>query len=190
GREVGGLANQLAAHMALEDPEARDRVRRFWRSPRIAAAPGLKAVDLFRDVANGRVKALWIMATNPVDSMPEADAVEGALITCPFVVVSDVVRKTDTARHADVLFPAAAWGEKDGTVTNSERRISRQRAFRRPSGEARPDWWIVGEVARRMGHGEAFSFTSPGAIFAEHAGLSAFENGGSRDFDLSGLAGI
>ena len=190
GREVGGLANQLAAHMALEDAGARDRVRRFWRSPRIAGAPGLKAVDLFRAVADGRVKALWIMATNPVDSMPEADAVERALITCPFVVVSDVVRNTDTARHADVLLPAAAWGEKDGTVTNSERRISRQRAFRRPPGEAMPDWWIVSEVARRMGHAEAFSFNSPGAIFGEHAALSAFENGGTRDFDLSGLAGI
>lgn len=190
GREVGGLANQLAAHMALEDAEARDRVQRFWRSPRIASAPGLKAVDLFRAVADGRVKALWIMATNPVDSMPEADAVERALTTCPFVVVSDVVRNTDTTRRADVLLPAAAWGEKDGTVTNSERRISRQRAFRRSPGVARPDWWIVSEVARRMGHGEAFGFASPGAIFAEHAGLSAFENGGSRDFDLSGLAGI
>jgi len=190
GREVGGLANQLAAHMALEDADARDRVRRFWRSPRIADAPGLKAVDMFRAVADGRIKALWVMATNPVDSMPEADAVQGALIACPFVVVSDVVRRTDTARHADVLLPAAAWGEKDGTVTNSERRISRQRAFRRPPGEARPDWWIVNEVARRMGYGDAFAFASPGAIFREHAALSAFENGSTRDFDLSGLANI
>ena len=190
GREVGGLANQLAAHMALEEPADRDRVRRFWRAPRIADRPGLKAVDLFRAVADGRVKALWIMATNPVDSMPEADAVEAALVQCPFVVVSDVTRHTDTARHADVLLPAAAWGEKDGTVTNSERRISRQRAFRLPPGEARPDWRIVADVARRMGHGRGFDYETPAAIFREHAALSAFENDGARDFDLSGLAAI
>ena len=190
GREVGGLANQLAAHMALEDAGDRDRVRRFWRSPRVAERAGLKAVDLFRAVADGRVKALWIMATNPADSMPEADAVQGALITCPFVVVSDVVRDTDTTRHADVLLPAAAWGEKDGTVTNSERRISRQRPFRRPPGEAWPDWRIVAEVARRMGHGDAFAFASPAAVFRDHAALSAFENDGGRAFDLGGLGGI
>ncbi|HET7715472.1 MAG TPA: nitrate reductase [Bauldia sp.] len=190
GREVGGLANQLAAHMAIEEPSDRDRVRRFWRARRVADEPGLKAVDLFRAVADGRIKALWIMATNPVDSMPEADRVRDALIRCPFVVVSDVTRNTDTARHADVLLPAAAWGEKDGTVTNSERRISRQRAFRRPAGEARPDWRIVADVARRMGHADAFGYDSPAAIFREHAALSAFENHGSRDFDLSGLVGI
>jgi assimilatory nitrate reductase catalytic subunit len=190
GREVGGLANQLAAHMAIDDAEAQDRVRRFWQSPRIAAAAGLKAVDLFRAVANGRVRALWIMATNPVDSMPEADFVRAALEQCPFVVVSDVVRHTDTTRHAHVLLPAAAWGEKDGTVTNSERRISRQRPFRDAPGEAKPDWWIVGEVARRMGHGDAFAYTSPAEVFREHATLSSFENGGARDFDLSGLAEI
>jgi assimilatory nitrate reductase catalytic subunit len=190
GREVGGLANQLAAHMGFDDPADIDRVRRFWKAPRVAARPGLKAVDLFRAVAGGRVKALWIMATNPVDSMPEADAVAAALAACPFVVVSDVVGATDTARHADVLLPAAAWGEKDGTVTNSERRISRQRAFRVPPGEARPDWRIVADVARRMGHAEAFAFESPAAVFREHAALSSFENGGRRAFDLAGLAGI
>jgi assimilatory nitrate reductase catalytic subunit len=190
GREVGGLANQLAAHMTLEEPADRDRVRRFWRAPRIADKPGLKAVDLFRAVADGRVKALWIMATNPADSMPEADRVEAALVKCPFVVVSDVTRNTDTARHADVLLPAAAWGEKDGTVTNSERRISRQRSFRLPPGEARPDWKIVADVARRMGHVGAFDYASPAAIFREHAALSSFENNGTRDFDLSGLVGV
>jgi len=190
GREVGGLANQLAAHMGFDDPADRDRVRRFWKAPRMSSAPGLKAVDLFRAVASGRVKALWIMATNPVDSMPEADAVAAALAACPFVVVSDVVGDTDTARHADVLLPAAAWGEKDGTVTNSERRISRQRAFRMAPGEARPDWRIVADVARRMGFSEDFAWRSPAAVFREHAALSAFENDGRRAFDLSGLVGI
>ncbi len=190
GREVGGLANMLAAHLEIENPVDRDRVRRFWRGPAIASRPGLKAIDLFQALADGRVKAIWIMATNPVVSMPDVAAVEEALETCPFVVVSDVSSKTDTLRFADVALPAAAWGEKDGTVTNSERRISRQRAFLPLPGEARPDWWIVCDVARRMGFAEAFSYVSAAAIFAEHAALSAFENRGARDFDIGGLAGL
>jgi assimilatory nitrate reductase catalytic subunit len=109
---------------------------------------------------------------------------------CPFVVVSDVTAATDTAKLAHVLLPATGWGEKDGTVTNSERRISRQRSFLRAPGEARPDWWIVCEVARRMGHGMAFSYAEPAEIFAEHAALSAFENSGARDFDIGACAGI
>ena len=106
--------------------------------------------------------------------MPDADAVRAALAACPFVVVSDVIAETDTLRYADVTLPAAGWGEKDGTVTNSERRISRQRAFLPLPGEARPDWWIVAEVARRMGFGEAFDYGGPAEIFDEHARLSAF----------------
>jgi assimilatory nitrate reductase catalytic subunit len=186
GREVGGLANQLAAHLDFE-PAAIDRVGRFWGAPNPARQPGLKAVDLFKAVGEGRIKALWIMATNPVVSMPEADGVRAALQACEFVVLSDVTGATDTAVHAHVLLPAAAWGEKDGTVTNSERRISRQRAFLPAPGEARPDWWIVAEVAKRMGFAERFDYTGPADIFREHAALSGFENNGSRDFDLSGL---
>jgi assimilatory nitrate reductase catalytic subunit len=190
GREVGGLANTLAAHMNIEDPVHRERVQRFWQSPEIAAKPGLKAVDMFRAVADGRIKALWIIATNPVVSMPEADGVEAAIRGCPFVVVSDVTSATDTARLAHVLLPAAAWGEKDGTVTNSERRISRQRSFLRLPGEARSDWWIVCEVAKRMGFGRAFEYASPVEIFAEHATLSSFENDGTRDLDIGALSQI
>ncbi|MCB1420721.1 MAG: molybdopterin-dependent oxidoreductase, partial [Notoacmeibacter sp.] len=129
GREVGGLANMLAAHMEIENPDHRALVRDFWGSPAIASRPGLKAVDMFRAVADGRIKAIWIMGTNPVVSMPEADNVADALGRCPFVVVSDVVDDTDTLRLAHVRLPALAWGEKSGTVTNSERRISRQRPF-------------------------------------------------------------
>jgi assimilatory nitrate reductase catalytic subunit len=190
GREVGGLANQLAAHMAIEDKEARERVARFWRAPKVADKPGLKAVDLFRAVGDGKIKALWIMATNPIDSMPEADAAQRALQTCPFVVVSDIVRATDTNRFAHVLLPATGWGEKDGTVTNSERRISRQRAFLKAPGEARPDWWMLSEVARRMGFTEAFAYDGPASIFREHAALSAFENNGGRDFNIGALMGL
>ncbi|MVS97568.1 nitrate reductase [Devosia marina] len=188
GREVGGLANMLAAHMDFT-PEAIDRVSRFWGSDSVAQGPGLKAVDLFAAMARGEIKAVWIMATNPVDSMPEADVVRDALKACPFVVVSDMNRHTDTMELAHVRLPAAGWGEKDGTVTNSERRISRQRPFLPLPGEARPDWWIIKEVAKRLGHGAAFSYFSPGQIFAEHVALSGFENDGSRDFDLSGLSG-
>lgn len=190
GREVGGLANMLAAHMDIETVGDRDQVRRFWGAPSIAAKPGLKAVDMFRAVADGRIKAIWIMATNPVVSMPDADAVEAALKACPFVVVSDVLRETDTTRHAHVLLPSLGWGEKDGTVTNSERRISRQRGFLTAPGEARADWWQLAEVARRMGFEGAFAFASSSEIFAEHAGLSAFENDGRRDFDIGAHAEI
>ena len=112
GREVGGLANMLAAHMNIEDAEHRDRVQRFWHSPAIATKPGLKAVDMFHAVADGRIKALWIMATNPVVSMPEAERSKPRSAACPFVVVSDVTAATDTARLAHVLLPATAWGEK------------------------------------------------------------------------------
>jgi len=188
GREVGGLANMLAAHMDFT-PDAVERLGRFWGSTRVATAPGLKAVEMFRAVARGEIRAIWIMATNPVDSMPEADLVRAALKACPFVVVSDISARTDTAAYADVRLPACGWGEKDGTVTNSERRISRQRPFRPAPGEAKPDWWIVSQVARRMGYGASFAYRGPGDVFAEHVALSAFENGGRRDFDLSGLMG-
>ncbi|CAH0342188.1 nitrate reductase [Rhizobium sp. CECT 9324] len=190
GREVGGLANMLAAHMAIENPGHRERVQRFWQSPVISDKAGLKAVDMFEAVADGRIKALWIMSTNPVVSMPDADRVKAALEACPFVVVSDILKYTDTARLADVLLPATGWGEKSGTVTNSERRISRQRPFLAAPGEARPDWWQLAEVGRRMGNDTAFAYATPGEIFAEHAALSAFENDGERDFDIGAYAAI
>ncbi|TIP52257.1 MAG: nitrate reductase, partial [Mesorhizobium sp.] len=172
GREVGGLANQLAAHMDFADEATIDRVSRFWKAADIARRGGLKAVDMFQAVADGRIKALWVMGTNPAVSMPDASRVRAALAKCDFVVVSDVTR-TDTTRYADVLLPAAAWSEKDGTVTNSERRISRQRPFLPAPGEARADWRIVCDVAARMGFGDAFAYQAPAEIFREHAALSA-----------------
>ncbi|MEQ1697303.1 MAG: molybdopterin-dependent oxidoreductase [Hyphomicrobiaceae bacterium] len=184
GREAGGLANMLAAHMDLDRADHRETVQGFWNSPRIASKPGLKAVDLFRAVGNGQIKALWIMATNPVDSLPMADEVRAALETCPFVVVSDVSQKTDTLPYAHVALPSTVWGEKDGTVTNSERCISRQRAFLAPPGEARHDWSQMAEVARRMGFAAGFQYRGPADIFAEHAALSAADNDGTRDFDI------
>jgi assimilatory nitrate reductase catalytic subunit len=190
GREVGGLANQLAAHMNFSGPEI-DRVRRFWNAPRIATHEGLKAVQMFDAIARGEIKALWVMATNPAVSLPRSGAVCAALQKLELFVVSENVVSNDTVNAgAHVLLPAAAWGEKDGTVTNSERRISRQRRFLPLPGEAKPDWQIVSEVARRMGFAHGFAYESAADIFREHAALSAFENDGTRDFDLGVLATI
>jgi assimilatory nitrate reductase catalytic subunit len=188
GREVGGLANQLAAHMGFTPPDI-DRVRRFWSAPRVATHEGLKAVQMFEAIARGEIKALWVIGTNPAVSLPDADAVRAALKKLELFVVSENVRSSDTVdAGAHVLLPALAWGEKSGTVTNSERRISRQRSFLPAPGEARPDWWILSEVARRLGFGAAFDYKSAGDIFREHAALSGFENAGSRDFDIGRLA--
>ena len=189
GREVGGLANQLAAHMDFAPPDIH-RVKRFWRAPDMAAEQGLKAVDMFQAAARGEIRFLWIMATNPAVSLPDTDMVRRALDRCEFVVVSDCSAQTDTAVRADLLLPALAWGEKDGTVTNSERCISRQRKLVSAPGEARPDWWAITEVARRLGFASEFDYDGPAAIFREHARLSGFENAGSRDFDISALADL
>ncbi|AMP02561.1 nitrate reductase [Collimonas pratensis] len=193
GREVGGLANMLAAHMELDNPQHRQTVQTFWQSPRMAERPGLKAVDLFQAIEAGRVKAVWIMATNPVVSLPDADQVQRALKKCELVVISDIIEKTDTNAFAHVLLPALGWGEKDGTVTSSERRISRQRAFLPAPGEARADWRIICQVAQRMGY-DGFDFASAHQVFEEHAGLSTYRNGVDggphRVFNLSGLRGM
>ena len=190
GREVGGLANQLAAHMNFTAVDI-DRVRRFWNAPAIATREGLKAVQMFEAIESGKIKALWVMATNPAVSLPRARAMRDALKKLELFVVSENVASNDTLNSgAHILLPAAAWGEKDGTVTNSERRISRQRAFLPLPGDAQPDWWMVTQVARRMGFEQAFDFSSAAEIFREHAALSAFENNGTRDFDLGSLASI
>ncbi|QYF92796.1 molybdopterin-dependent oxidoreductase [Massilia sp. PAMC28688] len=191
GREVGGLANMLAAHMELANPSHRDLVQQFWDSPRMASKPGLKAVDLFQAIEEGKVKAVWIIATNPMVSLPDANQVQRALEKCELVVVSDIVANTDTSAFADVLLPALGWGEKDGTVTNSERCISRQRAFMPAPGQARADWRIVCDVARRMGFA-GFDFAFVHEVFDEHARLSGHRNeeGSKRVFNLAGLAGM
>ncbi len=190
GREVGGLANQLAAHMNFSTVEI-DRVSRFWCAPKLAREEGLKAVQLFDAIGRGKIKALWVMATNPAVSLPRAADAREALRKLDLLVVSENVQSTDTiCAGAHVLLPASAWGEKDGTVTNSERRISRQRAFLASPGEARPDWWIVSEVAQRLGFGDAFAYNSVADVFREHAALSAYENDGGRDFDIGALAAL
>ncbi|MDO2950215.1 nitrate reductase [Aeromonas simiae] len=187
GREVGGLATQLAAHMGF-DEESRDRLARFWGAPRLVSGPGHKAVALFEALHKGEIRALWVLGTNPAVSLPDSLRVREALARCELLVISDVTADTDTARLAHLLLPAAAWGEKGGTVTNSERTISRQRAFLPPPGEARPDWWALTQLARRLGFAEAFPYEHEQQIFCEHAALSGFENDGARQFDISALA--
>ncbi|MET0266461.1 MAG: molybdopterin-dependent oxidoreductase [Duganella sp.] len=192
GREVGGLANMLAAHMDLERADHREVVQTFWDSPAMADKGGLKAVDLFKAIEDGKVKAVWVMATNPIVSLPDADQARRALARCELVVASDIMQNTDTNAYAHVLLPALGWGEKDGTVTNSERRISRQRAFLPAPGEALGDWKIISLFAQRMGY-TGFDFASAGEVFDEHARLSAFRNAVQdvpRAFDISGLAGM
>lgn len=190
GREVGGLANTLACHMELSNPFHRNIVQNYWGSPTIADKPGLTAVDLFEAIHQGKIRVLWIMATNPLVSMPDADFIKSALARCDFVVQSDVVTNNDTSALAHVRLPAQAWGEKDGTVTNSERCISRQRRFRMSPGETRPDWWAVAEVAKRLGFTESFDYANPAQVFAEYAALSGYRNNGSRDFDISAYSNI
>jgi len=189
GREVGGLANTLACHLGFSDAELRD-VAGFWNTANICASPGLKAVEMFRAIHDGRIKFLWVMATNPAVSMPDAGFVREALARCPTVVVSEAIADTDTTRLAHIVLPAHAWGEKDGTVTNSERRISRQRNLLPPPGEARADWWIMGQVAQRMGWGEAFAFDGPAAIWREYAGMTALAVRHGRKLDLTAHAGL
>ena len=190
GREVGGLANQLAAHMMFT-PQDVDRVRRFWKAPQMALHEGQKAVQMFEAIGRGEIKALWVMGTNPAVSLPDADAVRKALGRLELFVVSENVLSNDTVNSgAQVLLPAHAWGEKSGTVTNSERRISRQRAFLEAAGESKPDWWILSQIAKRLGFAAAFAYQSAADVFREHAALSGFENDGMRSFDIGGLAQI
>lgn len=189
GREVGGLANQLAAHMDFA-PANRDKVARFWQTDNLAPAPGLKAMDMIDALERGDIKALWVMGSNPAVSLPDSARARRALAKCELLVVSDISPNTDTAQLAQILLPAAGWGEKDGTVTNSARTLSRQRPFKAAPGAARADWWAICQVARAMGFEQAFAFDSAAAIFREHAALSGFENDGERLFDISALSAL
>lgn len=187
GREVGGLANQLVAHMEIDNENHRDIVSQFWQTTTLAKKAGFKAIDCFDQIEKNNIKAIWIMATNPVVSMPDADRVKAALQKCEFVVVSDCVANTDTTRLADLCLPATTWGERDGTVTNSERRISRQRPFLSAPGLAKHDWQIITEFAQVMGFKHAFPYRSTAEIFDEYARLTAYKKDAERQLDLSGL---
>ncbi|WP_206956720.1 nitrate reductase [Trinickia acidisoli] len=194
GREVGGMATMLAAHRDIGNADHRAQVEALWGVSGLSARAGLPAVDMFDAVAEGKIKAIWIACTNPVHSMPNIERVRKALRAAQFVVVQEAFTQTDTVPYADVLLPAASWGEKAGTVTNSERRISRVRAAVEPPGDARPDWWIANEFARRLearlsandlgdGCPTLFPFVSPQDVFDEHRTLTV-----GRDLDIGGLS--
>ncbi|WP_253651217.1 MULTISPECIES: nitrate reductase [unclassified Vibrio] len=193
GREVGGLANQLAVHRAF-DADSIKQVQAFWDSPEIATKPGLKAVELFEAVERGEIKVLWIMATNPVVSLPDNQMVKRALEACPFVIVSDITAESDVAKYADVLLPAAGWGEKQGMVTNSERRLSSQRQFQTPPGEAKSDWWAISQVGQALCALEktqnGFAFTSERAVFREYAAMTGMNADSPLKLDLSQYANL
>ncbi|NOH98847.1 nitrate reductase [Vibrio sp. 99-70-13A1] len=189
GREVGGLANTLASHFEFGDAQAHQLISNFWQTDNLAEQAGLKAIDLFDAMHEGKIKAVWIMATNPVVSLPDSVKVKEALEKCPFVVVSDCIADTETTRLADVLLPAQGWSEKSGTVTNSERRISRQRRILPSPGEAKPDWWMISQVAKKMGFSEQFDYLHEGQVFNEYCQMTSLDNqdGKNRDLCLIGL---
>ena len=191
GREVGALANLLSAHRDMSDPAHRAEVARLWGVPEVPATAGKPAVELFEALKTGEIKAVWIAATNPAQSLPDQAMVHAALEAAELVVVQDTYRHTETAAYADVLLPASGWGEKDGTVTNSERRISRTLAAVAPVGEARHDWEIACDFARRLGpridkadlSERMFGFDSVEAVWNEHR-----ESTRHRDLDITGLS--
>jgi assimilatory nitrate reductase catalytic subunit len=193
GREVGGLANLLSAHRDLANPEHRAEVAALWGVADVPEKPGKTAVEMFQAAADGEIKALWIACTNPAQSMPDQALVRRALQRCEFVVVQEAYTTAATVDYADVLLPAASWGEKEGTVTNSERRISRVRAAVHPPGQARADWQIAVDVAQRLerrlpsrrvaGATESmFGWADAEAVWNEHR-----ESTRGRDLDITGL---
>jgi assimilatory nitrate reductase catalytic subunit len=190
GREVGGMATMLAAHRDIGSAKDRDELARLWGVQALSARPGLPAVEMFDALRAGTIKAVWIVCTNPAHSMPDNARVREALEKAEFVVVQEAFTQTDTVPYADVLLSAASWGEKNGTVTNSERRISRVRAAIDAQGDAKPDWWIAVQIARRIEQrldlarqASLFAFDTPEAIFNEHRQLTE-----GRDLDIGGLS--
>ncbi len=189
GREVGGLANLLSAHRDLANPAHRAEVAAFWGVPSVPATPGLTAVELFEAAADGAVKALWIACTNPAQSMPDQRTVRRALERAELVVVQEAFATAATCDHAHLLLPATTWGEKDGTVTNSERRISRVRPAIAPPGEARHDWVIARDLGRRLqarlqpDTPDLLPYDTPESVWNEHRATTA-----GRDLDITGLS--
>ena len=186
GREVGGMANLLSAHRELSNPEHRAEIAALWGVRSVPERPGKTAVEMFDAIGRGEIKAVWIACTNPAQSMPDVSAVRKALERAELVVVQEAFRDAETCAYADVLLPAATWAEKEGTVTNSERRISRVRAAVSPPGEARPDWEIAVAFAKKLlpeKSAALFPYTSPEEIFNEHR-----ETTRGRDLDITGLS--
>ncbi|MCK6373498.1 MAG: molybdopterin-dependent oxidoreductase [Zoogloea sp.] len=191
GREVGGLANLLSAHRDMANPAHRAEVAALWGVDSVPATPGKSAVELFKALKSGDVKAVWIACTNPAQSMPDQALIHEALKNAEFVIVQEAFGHTETCTYADLLLPATTWGEKDGTVTNSERAITRVRAAVSAPGEARHDWAIVVDFARRLGTRlgkgalaeRMFPYTCSEEIWNEHR-----ESTRGRDLDITGMS--
>ena len=181
GREVGGMASLLAAHRLQNNEAHRKEVAAYWGVEDLPAQPGLTATQMFEALANDRLKAIWIICTNPSVSLPDAKLVDEALKKARFVIVQDISRKADTIKYADLILPAAGWLEKEGTMTNSERRISLLRKIVDPPGEALPDAEILLGFAKKMGF-KGFDYADMAEIYQEHAGLTRGTN-----IDISGL---
>ncbi|NII28552.1 molybdopterin-dependent oxidoreductase [Pseudoflavitalea sp. X16] len=181
GREVGGLSNLLPAHRDLLNASHREEVEKFWGGGKIAPKPGLTATEMFEALNDGRLKAIWILCTNPLISLPDVRMAEEGLKKAKFVVVQDVSNRPETLQYADVVLPAAAWTEKEGTMTNSERRISYLQKVVDAPGEALPDAEIICRFAQKMGY-KGFDYNSFADIYKEHAALTA----GTR-IDISDL---
>jgi ferredoxin-nitrate reductase len=182
GREVGGLATMLAAHRSLDNAQHRQEVADFWGVPKINAKPGLTATQMVEALERGDLKVIWIICTNPLVSLPDSRRVEEALKKARFVVVQDISRKSDTLPFADVILPAAGHFEKEGTMTNSERRISYLSKVVDPPGEALPDVEILSMFGREMGF-TGFDFNSASEVYAEYVRITK----GTR-IDISGLS--
>lgn len=182
GREAGGLSNLLPAHRNLLLAEDREYVEKFWGGGKIAPQPGFTATEMFDALNDEKLKAIWIICTNPLISLPDVRTAEAGLKKAKFVVVQDISNKLETLPYADVVFPAAAWAEKEGTMTNSERRISYLEKAVDAPGEALPDAEIVCRFAKAMGfHG--FDYAGAGEIYAEHCALTE-----GTHIDISGLS--
>jgi ferredoxin-nitrate reductase len=181
GREVGGLSNLLPAHRNLANPAHRAEVQQFWGSGPLAATPGYTATEMFEALEDGRLKAIWIICTNPLTSLPNVRQAEAALAKAKYVVVQEVSNKPETLAYADVVLPAAAWAEKEGTMTNSERRISYLPKVVDAPGEALPDAEIICRFAQAMGF-QGFDYPNAEAIYKEHTCLTA-----GTTLDISGL---
>lgn len=183
GREVGGLATMLAAHRDIGNAAHRQEVQAFWGGGEISSTPGKTATEMFAALKSGEMKAIWIACTNPIVSLPDSNAVREGLMNARFVVVQEISERSETVSYADMVLPAAGWLEKEGTMTNSERRITYLPAMIEPPGEARPDFEIWADFARRMGYGEAFAYKNASAVYDEHCALTKNTN-----LDISGLS--
>ncbi len=181
GREVGGMANMLSAHRDLNNAADRKFVQNFWGGNEISPKAGLTATEMFEALNEGKLKAIWIMGTNPLVSLPDARMAEAALKKAKFVVVQEVSDKPETLKYADVIFPAAGWAEKEGTMTNAERRISYLSKLVDAPGEALPDAEILCRFGQKMGF-TGFDFKSFADVYAEHCALTE-----GTSIDVSGL---